>query len=396
MTTTGSGTAAGGVASEAAAFDARPRRLGRRARWVALAAAVVLMTLVAALTNRTPSSQPLDPAAAGPDGTRALAVLLTAHGVDVQRVSTGEAAARAAGGNPVTVVVPNPDLVPDIDRLARIRGRLVLFDAGDEALAGVAAGITGGGFTRLTNSDPGCDLPAATAAGRAYLGGRTYRTPGGPATAECYSSTGGPALVVAPRDGGDVVAVGDATLLTNAELASEGNAALALNLLSTHDTVVWVLPRPGETLPTGEAGRGSLASYLPDRLVAALWTVALGVLLLGLAYGRRLGRVVTEDLPVVVRAAETVEGKARLYRAARARDRAAGWLRDAALHDLRTSAGLPVDASAPELVDAVAARAGRPREDVGATLYGPAPQTDRDLVALADALDRLTAEVRRQ
>ncbi len=63
----------------------------------------------------------------------------------------------------------------------------------------------------------------------------------------------------------------------------------------------------------------------------AAWLVAiqLGVALLlaALWRARRLGPLVTERLPVVVRASETVEGHARLYRSRRARDRVAATLR---------------------------------------------------------------------
>ena len=378
-------------------LDGRGPRRRRWVRWTILGVVVLLVTLVGALANRTPSSQPFDITAAGPQGTRALASVLGQRGIHVQRVATAEAAISAAGGRPVTVVVPEPDLVPDVGHLTSLTSaRIVLVDPGDDALAVVAPGVTradssGGGVL-----DAGCDWPSAQAAGRALVGGSSYTVRDDRVIARCYQASGNPSLVVSRDVGREIVVLGDGQFLTNLDLAQEGNAALALNVLSAHDSLLWVLPHPGEAQPVGATGRASLTSYLPDRLVAAFWTVVLGILLLAIAYGRRLGRVVTEPLPVVVRAAETVEGKARLYRAAHATDRAAGWLRDAALHDISPRAGVPPDATPPVLIDAVAARTGRPREDVAATLYGPAPTTDRDLVALADALDRLTAEVRRQ
>ncbi|MDQ1727510.1 MAG: hypothetical protein QOK14_1555 [Frankiaceae bacterium] len=375
------------------------RRPGRQVtRWAALAAVVLLVLLVGAFANRGPTGQRYDTAAATPDGSRALAAVLAQRGITVQRVPTADAAVRAAAGRPVTVVVPDPDLVPDPSGLASLAGgRIVLVDPDDDTLGALSPRLSHADSGPAQVIDPSCSWPAAQAAGRALVGGSTFDVEGD-VTASCYAHNGAASLVVASFDGHEVVALGSGEFLRNRELADEGNAALAVNLLSAHDTVLWLLPHPGEIVaaPTGTDGPSRpLTDYLPDRVVAALWTVVLAVVLLALAYGRRLGRVVTEPLPVVVRAAETVEGKARLYRAARARDRAAGWLRDAALHELRTRAGLPADATPPAVVDVVGARTGRSREDVAATLYGPAPQTDRDLVALADALDSLTAEVRR-
>ncbi len=377
----------------------RRRRGGRTVRWLALAGVVLLVLLVGALANRGPTSQRYETSAAAPDGTRALGALLAQRGISVQRVATADAAVRAAAGRAVTVVVPDPDLVPDATALSSLTGgRIVLVEPGDDTLDGLAPGITNGDSGGARVLDPSCDWPEAQAAGPALVGGTSFAVESQSVTARCYADAGSPTLVVVHESGHEVVAVGNGEFLRNRELANEGNAALAINLLSAHDRVLWLLPHPGEITeaPTGSSGtRRPLEDYLPDRLVAALWTVVLAVVLLALAYGRRLGRVVTEPLPVVVRAAETVEGKARLYRAARARDRAAGWLRDAALDDLRTRAGLAADATSPAVVDAVAARTGRAREDVADTLYGPAPQTDLDLIALADALDSLTAEVRR-
>src|SRR5690606_41722785 len=70
----------------------------------------------------------------------------------------------------------------------------------------------------------------------------------------------------------------------------------------------------------------SAATYTLS-LHAALPILIVVVVLLAWWQGRRLGPLVTEPLPVVVRASETVEGRGRLYRSRRARDRAAEALR---------------------------------------------------------------------
>ena len=78
-----------------------------------------------------------------------------------------------------------------------------------------------------------------------------------------------------------------------------------------------------------DAGSGSpsiWALFPPWAQRAFWWLLVVGVLL-ALWRGRRLGPVVTEPLPVVVRSAEVVEGHGRLYRRAGARERAAELLR---------------------------------------------------------------------
>jgi hypothetical protein len=98
---------------------------------------------------------------------------------------------------------------------------------------------------------------------------------------------------------------------------------------------------------------------------------------------------VAEPLPVIVRAAETVEGRSRLYRRGRARDTAAAALRSGARARLAGPLGLGGEPAPEALAAAVASRAGRPVAVAGGLLYGPAPADDPALVRLATDLDEL-------
>jgi hypothetical protein len=117
------------------------------------------------------------------------------------------------------------------------------------------------------------------------------------------------------------------------------------------------------------------------------------VLLFMLWRARRLGPVVIEPLPVVVRAAETAEGRARLYRRAKAADHAADALRRSTVDRMIPLLGLTPDATPAAVVESVAARTGRPGAEIHAVLYGPPPDTEQALVQLADTLDVLANEV---
>jgi hypothetical protein len=216
---------------------------------------------------------------------------------------------------------------------------------------------------------------------------------GGTQIEECYSADGDPSLVhVVQTSGRTVTLLGTPEPLTNDHLDEQGNAALALGLLGARPQLVWYLPTPGD-LPASE--QRSLYDLLPDALWWALWQLGIAVLLLALWRARRLGAVVPEPLPVVVRATETVEGRGRLYRRSGARDKAAAALRSATLRRLEPALGLARRSQPQNVADAVAARSGHSSVEVSALLYGAAPADDSALVRLADHLDAMEKEVRR-
>jgi hypothetical protein len=96
---------------------------------------------------------------------------------------------------------------------------------------------------------------------------------------------------------------------------------------------------------------------------------------------------------VVVRASETVEGRGRLYRSRRARDRAAEALRSSARQRLAPRLGVRGDAAPPAVVAAVAQRCGLDPQTVAHILYGQPPASDTELVDLARALDDIERQV---
>jgi len=240
---------------------------------------------------------------------------------------------------------------------------------------------------------PGCRMGPARRAGAADTGGRGYEVRPGTDAALCYARDGVPSLVRVREGGRTVTFLGSPVPLTNSRFGDEGNAALALGVLGGRERLVWYLPSLAD-VPRSAAQR-SFYDLVPDGVWWGLVQLGVAVLLLALWRGRRLGPLVEEPLPVVVRAAETVEGRARLYRRAGARDTAAEALRDATRTRLRAALGVPPGSGAPLVVDAVAARARRTPAEVAPLLYGAAPADDRALVRLADELDALDREVRR-
>jgi uncharacterized protein DUF4350 len=366
---------------------------------VAVGAFVLLAGLVIGTLTQPSTAGLLNPDGVDDGGGRALAQLLRERGVTVA-VTRSSAEAGAAGPG-TTVLVAFPELLT-AGQLRAVHGSgadLVVIAPEPDALAVLAPNVeVTARNVPVRAGDPRCGLPAARAAGSAELGGALYRAAG---ATGCYPSDddAGAALVRLAGGARTITVIGTPAPLTNGSLADEGNAALTLRLLGANPRLLWYLPGP--EAPAAGAERG-LSDLMPPGwrwAVVQLW-VAAAVAVLWRA--RRLGPVVREPLPVVIRAVEAVQGRGRLYRRAGDRGHAAETLRAAARARLAARLGLGSgrtdggDATAPAaLVQAVAARTGRAAAEVDALLYGAAPEDDAALVELADRLDSSEREVRR-
>ena len=359
----------------------------RRIRFWLIVLALVVIGAVIVSTGRDRSNRnPLDPDSYTHSRQRRRRRTPAHHyGTDVHRTSDIDAAIRAGG----TVVVPFPETW-SADQLSRLRAaadRLVLVAPLRAQLSAVGAPIETAGYGPGART-AGCGWTGASATGPVdvpyavtYLADRPYQT--------CY---GGSVVISA-----GLVVLGAPELLANVHQADTGVAALAVNAISaerTVDRVTWLMP--GAEALSGPTR--SLWDLFPNGAHRAAWCLIPLALLMMLWRGRRFGAVVTEPLPVVVRAAELVEGHGRLYWRAGARDRAAAALRAGTLHRLAGAlgtdgAGAGAGTGPYDTVVAAARRVGRPENEVAALLLGPPPGTDPGLARLSAELDRLEAAV---
>ncbi|MFD5217532.1 DUF4350 domain-containing protein [Streptomyces tendae] len=388
------------------------RQVWTRARGIALALVLLLVGAVAIAVVRSDARHgELDPRSADPYGSRAVAELLADRGVSTRVVTTLDEA-RAAAGPDTTLLVAVPDLLTERQQTGLHSatsvsgGRTVLVAPGGAAVERLAPGVTADPALSLDSTlDPACDLPAARRAGNADTGGIRYSTH--LEADACYPSRRLATLLRIPdppttgsaEDAqGDTVVLGARDILFNNHLDEHGNASLALQLLGSRDHLVWYLPSLSD-LPDPDDER-SFFDLLPSGWLWGTLQLFIAAALAALWRARRLGPLVPEKLPVAIRASETVEGRARLYRKANARDRAATALRSATRTRLAPLVGVPVtQAHTPEsLLPALSAHLhGEPGDGqtLHTLLFGPPPGDDAALIALADQLDALEREVRR-
>lgn len=105
--------------------------------------------------------------------------------------------------------------------------------------------------------------------------------------------------------------------------------------------MVWYLPSLSDDARATDSERRSFFDLLPSGWLWGTLQLFVAAVLSAFWRGRRLGRLVPERLPVAIRASEAVEGRARLYRKANARDRAASALRTASRTRLAPSSASP-------------------------------------------------------
>ncbi|MFI7316044.1 DUF4350 domain-containing protein [Streptomyces venezuelae] len=381
-----------------------PRQLWTRSRGIVLALVVLLAAavVIAAVRSGTEHGR-LDPRSADPHGSRAVAELLADRGVST-RVVTSTEDARSAAGPDTTLLVAHPDVLTARQR-SRLHaatedadGRTVLVTPSDRSVGTLAPGVTANAAPSADSTlSPGCSLPAARRAGPADMGGIRYDTLA-PAAEACYLSDGLPSLLhlPAPHGKGDTVVLGAPDILYNDRLDQQGNASLALQLLGSRPHLVWYLPSLSDDQAASGSERRGFFDLIPSGWRWGALQLAVAAALAALWRARRFGPLVAERLPVVIRASEAVEGRARLYRKVNARDRAAAALRTAARTRLASLVGVPpAQAHAPEtLIPALASRLHAPGQDLHPLLFGPPPGNDAALIALADQLDALEREVR--
>lgn len=327
------------------------------------------------------------------NGAKAVSEILGRHGVNVKDVGSFEAAVRALSERQgATLLLYDRNGLLDGSRLEQLTaqaGRVVLVTPRLETLNALDAGIRHAGVVPQSAPllEPGCGLsdpaaagPVSGTAGLLYHGGTV-----------CYRPPGSTAGMLASTDDGGLTVLGGAALINNAGLAEHGHAALALRTLGSSEDLVWYLPGMADA-STSESPR-TLDELAPDWVgFLGPWLAFVAVLAV-MWRGRRLGPLVFEPLPVVVKAVETAEGRARLYQDSNALERARDNLRAGTLVRLAQALRLGSQATADDVAAAAARHLGRSVTDISA-LVQERPRTATRLVQWSQELDKLENEVR--
>lgn len=388
--------------------------------WIIGAAVFVLLSVLAFLLNDS-GNRSIDALAINnpaPAGAQAAASILENQGVDVTATkslaeTTDALVQNAYGSSTVLFYDPRNILssaqVSELSAVVAENGaKLVAITPGPLTVKSLSPELSSAGTTAGSQQVAAqCDHPAAVAAGSISGGAPDPALDAGPAKGPlmlfkgaqtCFSpeakagtSSGG---LLASNSAGDITALGFSGVVNNHNLAQAGNAALTFRLLGSKPNLLWYTSSVSD-IPPAQNPPG-MAELTPAwMLPASAWLML--VALVGVLWrGRRNGPLVAEPLPVIVKASETMAGRARLYQDARAVDTATRTLRHASLTRLARALRLGHAADPSAVVEAVAGASSRSSAQVHAILLGEAPTTEKDMLRIAADLAALEEEVARR
>ena len=367
-------------------------RMRRVVPWVVILLVVLVVALVVAMGASSTDPRLMDPNSPTPSGSKAVAEVLRSHGVTVASTDSATATVEALSEGGTLLIYDrsqfaSPELLRQVVDAA---DRVILVEPTRDMLSEIAPGVLRAGVAD-TAEDLDCTFGPASAAGTLTPGGFAYRIdPESPSDAVgCFASEDGVFRVVHLPGGTPVTVVGDAALFTNDAVAFAGNAAFVVGLTGGTEHLVWYLPGFAD-LDAGDPLPPTLAELTPPALSQVMTLAALVAIAAMVWRGRRFGPLVIENLPVVVPARETMEGRARLYQTSSARLRALDALRVGTIRRLSILCGLSARADVAEVVATCAALTGIPAAQLSAILVDTVPRSDADLVRCSD--DLLTVE----
>jgi hypothetical protein len=370
-----------------------------RASWVrryrpalVVAAAFVAAVVFAVIGGSGDTHSGLaDPGNADPEGARALARVLDHEGVEVTVVRSAEDFDATTTNADTTVVVTSTENLGDST------ARRLQEHAGDAQVILVEPQLGAAGLFGLDDGDSlldetsvsgNCPDRRFTDLRISIEGGTAY-----PASSSACFGTDAGAVLVSPTP--LITVLGSADLISNEHITRAENAAVALRLFGQHERLVWYVP---DVADLGGADGVSIGSLLPRWLRPGLVLGSVAMLSVLWWRGRRLGRLVSEPLPVTVTAIETTRSRGRLYQKVDDRAHAAEALRRAARRQIADQLSLPraAAADAAGLIRDVQPYTALDEPTLTALLApGRPPASDHDLIHLANDLADLMREVRR-
>jgi hypothetical protein len=362
-----------------------------------VAGAAIVMLFVA---RAQPKAAPFDPDSGGPDGARALVLLLREQGAVVDVV---HAAPAAGAGGRVLVLDDRLDFSQRDELLAWVRagGVAVVADPSSPLHGGtqlpteaVRNPVPTPAPDRDVQAEIDIDRGGCTIAALEPLRGVFVRDGLRFAVADdvpqCFSGGGFAFTFTRPTGSGVIVALGDNRLFTNALIRYADNGPLATALLAPQrGAVVHILVGSGPSHAPSDVGTGdqTLADLVRPGVWMALLQLGIAFVLFAVARGIRPGRPVSEPLTAPVAGSELVVATGNLMQRARHAQRAAWVLRYDTYRRICHRFDVPPTTSIADLDALAVERSGLLPGELAAALADEIVAPDQ----LVDVANRLSA-----
>lgn len=393
-----------------------PRAVTRLSRLRPVVALSLFLAVCLAVLMIVPSavndSRTLGPDNPRPDGAKALVRVLEAKGIRVKKLDRARAVIAQADED-TTVVVTFPfRMSSDVEQAISSLPSLVYIGTEQnysEILPGVEPQVTS--TTHTSPIPASCSSPTAQRAGTVASDGYGLspsdssriddtqfntslqephsggaRDPQGQNWTFCFPQTPDSYAYAELTDGSHYRAIlADSKIIRNSTITTEGHGALALGAIGRTPKVIWYTASPSDSLTEA-------ADLQPAWLIPSLIIVLVGLFVAGASRGRRLGRLVPENIPTQVPNSEILIGRGRLLRKNRAFEYSADSLRAASMRRIATHVGFS-SLTHKDALRAALLQRGVSAQKLDDLLWGPTPRTNRELVDLAHRLAELEKEI---
>ncbi|AOZ72462.1 hypothetical protein BK816_03435 [Boudabousia tangfeifanii] len=176
------------------------------------------------------------------------------------------------------------------------------------------------------------------------------------------------------------------TSLLNSNILDGGQASLIYQTWGQYEQVIWYLGNPNDLLTEGETIESKL-------LPGIYWLLFLAFLVTVFVLGRRFTPLMSENLPTIVPATETIRGRARLYRKNKVYEHSAQIFRAWYLQQITKQIGLPRSADKITVAKAVSDLTGQSQIELTKLLYEREVNNDQELNKLQKDLANLKKEI---
>ncbi|QPK94628.1 hypothetical protein HCQ94_02710 [Actinomyces sp. zg-332] len=370
--------------------------------YILIALLLIIAFIVSMIFNNTKSSTPYAIDNPGKNGTMALSEVLREKSTYIKTINRVSNIKNISSKEDSAIVVLNPHMIPD-KKLKTIENNkvkdIIFINTANANLSNIQT--TFSSSTKPITSDCTLDfLNYKTKISHSLfslLPKNSSDSVSNTNLAVCFPIKGKEgtsyALIQKKNANNTLTYISDGSIFTNGQITKEGNAALALNILNKYKTVYWYLPYL-EDFSSPEEKQTGVNALLPPGTYQLVILLAIATLFYLSGKSIRLGKVVEEDLPVIVKHEDIIFSKANLYRKSNDQEYTANILRRYYKKKLSKLLIINERSSLEEFTNALAKKTGSSITDLEKIFFTQPIRSNEELNILSLNLESIEKRVK--